>query len=570
LIERRAPAAGAAAVLVLIGLVPQFLSRTLPDIAFLLYAAGRVLDGATLYVDLIEVNPPLIVWLNLPVVAVARAVGMSDITAYRIAVTLLLAAAIVACRWVLLRAEAGRDPVLRHLLLLALVAALFVLPRLDWGEREHLTLALVLPYLLLTVVRLDGKGPGTAAGAAIGVAAAVGIAIKPHFVLVWLARESLLLAARRRGRTLEGVVVVLAGAGYLLATALFAPEYFELVRALGPAYRVYLHNPLLLTALVGDGAALSLGALVLAAALWPRQRSRALRLTLVVAVAAFYLAAVLQAKGWRYHFYPALALGWVLLVLVAVRLRRPLQRWTERTFAATAGAAVLSVLAVATAESVLQAAHPLRPQYDADPSIGELLPVATRLSGGRDLVVLSPNMASGFPLTTYAGARWPQRLSNLWPLVASYDSALRDPAPFRYRPAGEMSDLERLVLDTVGDDLATADAPMVLVLRRGPDEPRWGMRRLDLLEFLSRDERFARFFSGYEAAGEIGQYDLYLRRDRAEREPVAGVARGRTGPAPGMLAFAPDALIVALVFGVLLAALYRRETLHGSGNPDGT
>ena len=38
--------------------------------------------------DLIEINPPLVVWLNIPVVLAARAAGVSDILAYRIAVTL--------------------------------------------------------------------------------------------------------------------------------------------------------------------------------------------------------------------------------------------------------------------------------------------------------------------------------------------------------------------------------------------------------------------------------------------------------------------------------------------------
>jgi len=39
-----------------------------PDIALFLYDAGRVLDGAQLYRDVVEINPPLIVVLNMPVV----------------------------------------------------------------------------------------------------------------------------------------------------------------------------------------------------------------------------------------------------------------------------------------------------------------------------------------------------------------------------------------------------------------------------------------------------------------------------------------------------------------------
>jgi hypothetical protein len=558
LLERPAVIAGAVALLVATGLIPQFLSRTLPDIAFLLYASGRALDGARLYVDLIEVNPPLIVWLNLPVVAVARAIGAADVTVYRIAVAALLAMSVLACRWVIARTADGREPAFRGLFLLSVVAALFVLPRLDWGEREHLTLALVLPYILLTIVRLERGAVRAGPAAAIGLAAAVGIAIKPHFVLLWFVREGVLMATRRRRPSLEGVVIVAAGGLYLLAALLATPDYFCLVRELGPAYQAYVHNSLPLTALIGDGAGMSLGALVLTAALWRHQRSRSLHLTLVLGVAAFYVAAVLQLKGWRYHFYPALALAWIVLVVLAVRARRPLARWTERVFAAVAGAAALTVLAAAVTGCVLQAADPLHPRYDADPSIGPLLAAVADEVRGRDLVVLSPNMASGFPLATYAGARWPQRLSNLWPLVAAYDSAIRDPAPFRLRPPDRMSALERMVLGTVSEDLSTADAPILLVLRRGPDEPRWGMRRIDLVTFLSRDERLARFLAGYEPAGIVGQYDMYRRRDRPG--PPRLLPSGSGGAAaPGEIAFTRNAALVSLVFGVLLAALYRRE-----------
>ena len=58
-----------AAVIVLLGTVPQLLARPIPDVSWLLYVAERILDGARPYVDVVEVNPPLIVWLNVAVAA---------------------------------------------------------------------------------------------------------------------------------------------------------------------------------------------------------------------------------------------------------------------------------------------------------------------------------------------------------------------------------------------------------------------------------------------------------------------------------------------------------------------
>jgi hypothetical protein len=56
-----------------VGAGAELASVARSDIAFLLYAAGRVLDGARLYLDVVEINPPLIIALNLPAVLLARA-----------------------------------------------------------------------------------------------------------------------------------------------------------------------------------------------------------------------------------------------------------------------------------------------------------------------------------------------------------------------------------------------------------------------------------------------------------------------------------------------------------------
>ena len=555
-------AAGLGLGIAVIGLVPQFRSRTLPDIAFLLHAAGQVLDGARLYVDILEINPPLIVWLNLPIVAAARWLGIAEITSYRVAVVLLLCASLAACRWMLKHEEADH----RRVLLLLIAFALFVLPRLDWGEREHLTLALTLPYLLLAVARLSGRSPGRPAALAAGAAAALGIAIKPQFVLLWLAREGVLMTARRRPRpTAEGWLIVGCGAAYLAAVALWTPEYFALVRELGGPYQQFIRNPVLVTALLGEGAAFALGAMLLAAGLWRCTADRGLPLVLIAALAACYLAAVLQLKGWRYHFYPALALAWILLVILAMRAERPLARWTDRLFASVAGAAALSLAAIAVVACLLQAGDPLDPRYDADPSVGQLIPIARQTAAGRDLIVISPNMASGFPLTMYAGARWPQRFSNLWPLVAAYDSAIQSPAPIALRDSAAMTPLERRVLDIVAEDLAGADAPLMLVLRTGPDEPKWGMRRLDLLAFLARDPRIARLLAGYERLGVAGQYVVYRRRGEPGPAPRLLPGPRPVERAPDVVRVAPGALGMAVLFLISLFLLYRRERVPAPG-----
>jgi len=49
------------------------------DAAWFLVAAGRILDGAVLYRDIIEVNPPLGIFAALPIALTSRATGLGRV-----------------------------------------------------------------------------------------------------------------------------------------------------------------------------------------------------------------------------------------------------------------------------------------------------------------------------------------------------------------------------------------------------------------------------------------------------------------------------------------------------------
>jgi hypothetical protein len=52
-------------------------------------------------------------------------------------------------------------------------------------EREHLLLALIVPYLLVASARAAGRAIPTGAAVLAGVLAAGAFGLKPHFVLLW-------------------------------------------------------------------------------------------------------------------------------------------------------------------------------------------------------------------------------------------------------------------------------------------------------------------------------------------------------------------------------------------------
>ena len=127
-----------------------------PDTGFLLDAAQRVLGGERLYVDVVEINPPLIVWLNMGAVALARTIDVSSIVVYRLGVVAVLMVSLAVSGGFLRSALPG-DRVLAARLTLLLAFVLFPLAAQDFGEREHLVLALLLPYVLVVTARREGR-----------------------------------------------------------------------------------------------------------------------------------------------------------------------------------------------------------------------------------------------------------------------------------------------------------------------------------------------------------------------------------------------------------------------------
>ena len=521
---------GAALVLlVVLSVASQFAGRALPDTAWLLYAAGRMLDGSRLYVDLVEVNPPLIVWLNLIPVALARAIGISPILVYRLLVLLLSLGAAGACAELLRTGWKGAPTEQRRVMVVLCLFVALTLSREDFGEREHLLLVLTLPYLLLAWLRAASVPVASWTAAGLGLAAGIGIALKPYFALMWIAVEAyLLLAARVRPLVRpESAAVMAVGVLYLAAVPIVTPEYFQVVRTMAGPYYDFLSNDLWFTAFLGDGAAIPIVAALAWTALHRSARTRPLWDVFVVATLALYFSAVLQHKGWRYHFYPSIATGLLLLGLITLDVRRPVRAGVARVYLSMAGAVTGGLLVWTLLACMLQARDPLNPRYDADPDLARLAPVVRAQAGNGSAMMLSYSMASTFPLITYAGVESASRFNALWILGAVYRDRTRAAEPLRYRTVAEMGPLERYLNESVVDDLRRNRPEVVVALRAAPDLPQWGLRRLDHVRYFSRDSSFARLFADYGFVTEVGQYMVFrrLRPGEPRRPPPRSPAR---------------------------------------------
>ena len=560
------------------------LRRVIPsDTGFLLYIAGRVLDGARLYVDIIEINPPLIVGLNLPIVLAARALDVPEILVYRLAVAALVLACIGLTGRVLGYLFPAGDARRRRWILLLLTLVLFLLSGAYFGEREHLMLVLISPYLVLVAVRASKQPVSGREAAGAGALAGLGFALKPHFLLVFVAAEAYLLV-RRRDAARPARPETLAVAGVLLAygvvVLLVTPDYVRMVRLLGGTYLEFLYDPFLHLLVTGPGVILSWFAVLAWIALSKHLRLPALGEVLVVAVVGALLAGAAQQKGFPYHFYPSWALALMLLGVLVAHSWNALRGAAERLYHVLAGAVLATAVILAVVQGSLLLAGRGRPGGEA-----ELMPLSRLVrekAHGQPIFVMSYHIGSAFPLINYSGAVLGSRFHHFWILAADYLDRMKSPEPLRYRAPEEMPASERYLNAAVLADLERYRPRLLIVLRNGRDDRRNGYRRFDYIRYFERDPRFAKILSQYQELDTVGNYVVYERvlgsEPRVRPPPTATPGtqdlRRRRADALGLGLWSPTFLLrlgvfLTMIAGLTALQLVRRTQRSESAPADG-
>jgi putative flippase GtrA len=191
------------------------------DTSWYLIATSRWLDGAELYRDIVEINPPLAFYLTAPAVLLARATGLVPHHAYVLQVIALTLPSLLWLRSLLRRAPL--DETHRRIMLAAGVAALCLAPIVEFGQRDHLMMIFVLPYIALMAFTPPSS---RAERCLIGAFALLGLALKPHFFALPLFMGLLMIQRRRTvlaPLTPEHLVIGVGAVLYAAAVWAFHP-----------------------------------------------------------------------------------------------------------------------------------------------------------------------------------------------------------------------------------------------------------------------------------------------------------------------------------------------------------
>jgi hypothetical protein len=486
------------------------------DIAWLLYVAHRWMAGKELYVDVIEVNPPLIVWMSAIPITVARVLGISQ----QLAAMSAFSAIALGCAWwsaCMLRPMggvfAGRIPVFA-----VIGAVLLIIPAADLGQREHLLVAAFLPYLIVFARTLPrrpapGDGPGGAiasdgeagearptvvASVAVGVLAALGCALKPQYGIAFAALEAVALGYGLRPWRAAPLAAAVTLAAYFGLVAIVCPAYLQ--RAVPLALALYGATDVSFMTLLRESAPL-LAAEGLAVWLWWRDRrtspAAALLMTGMVFAAMCSVVFFIDGKDWFYHRLPATVVTvLVLIAWVAETLRRamapPAEHVPDRApwHGVAAAALVVALFCVAAGQRL---GPEVRQAVEPQATTVARLEALIRLHHAKTYMAFSEWIALGFPVVNNTGVLWASRFDSMWALKGELWRAHLDPEAAKEWP----------VAHWVAYDFLSGCPDIVVV------DTREGINYISVLS--AAEPAFARQWASYKQIVAFGGLKVFKR-----------------------------------------------------------
>ena len=400
---------------------------------------------------------------------------------------------------------------------------LLVLPNRDFGQREHVIVLLLLPYLLDAALRARGAVLSRRLAVAIGAGAGAAAAMKPQYALVVAAAELLVLWTRRDRRAVAGCEIAAFGCvvgAAAVAIAWLYPDYFRVAVPLAAETYGAYQSPL---ASLVRGRDLALLAAALVAAAWLSRDAavRSLANLLGGASVAAWLAYLIGGTWWDYHRYPFRAFAIAALGLAAAKLlsrpfeapRKPHSRAGAIAAGATAFALTAGMLLAAPSGigETLREGGEWRAGRRSGP-VGEIAEVTLRRGHGGAIWLPASSVDPAFPAVNYAGVEWASRFSCLWPLPAVIQAQARPSTGTRSGPAASASPrIARWLVAAVAEDLERTKPELIFVSRTRENLALPGIG-FDFLAYFEREPRFAKLWSRYAWVEDTPSFRVFARQ----------------------------------------------------------
>ena len=501
------------------------------DQTWYLYAAERYLAGIQLYgPQIVETNPPLIIWFSTIPVAISRLLHIGPYAGFELLLSFMVLGSILWCLRIFRKSDTG----LSALSLVYLGSALLVVEfgqfagspigGVTFGQREQLLIILIFPYVIARALR-TADGLTLAERCLLGVAAGLGVCFKPQQALILASLELFFVLYTRRLRNLfapETLAAFLTCVCYVLLLRQLAPRYItQVIPLLQNAYwavggisvasilKTYIHFNIYVLLFLLAGFLL-----------FRRVRNRAPAYALLCCAAASFAVYLLQRKGWMYQARPARAFLLFLVFYVLFLFIKPAIDWLDtvlRTRPAAAGSAFAIALILLAVQAVQIRRIMMRPRLIWSLAVPPVDQIVGQLKPGTPVSVLSDSLAV-FPTIYRHHLIWASRFPCLWllPAIVRNEMGSSDPdVVFKRLPPETVASLSDLQRKDTAEDLDSWQPPIVLVEQCDVQHPCAFLEGydFDMLEWFLKSPRFQSAWSHYTHESDIPGFAVYKRED---------------------------------------------------------
>jgi putative flippase GtrA len=471
--------------------------RLTHDVVWQFWIARQLAGGATLYTEIVEINPPLWFWMALGIHHLADILNLTATSVLKAVVVLFgLSSVLLVDSFAV-----SKNLSSRVIISITTLLAILLLPIYDFGQREHLALIAALPYCSLIGARLRKENVTILKAVAIGLIASAGFALKHYFAVVPILLEMLLIFVLKRNYQAfrpETFILVLCAVLYFSAIMVFTPEFVsQMVPMIRLAYGGY-ENPLIFQLLGWHQIIIY----ILLVTIWLERDRFNFRTpnvaSYLVASGGFYLAYFAQQKGWQYHAIPVAALLFVALIALMVEAieRRPPLRGFFVGGVALTSVIVISGSYIGTYRSGGEDAFEF---------------AARDLSSGETIFIVSTGPRFAWPMIEERGLRWPSRYFAMWTTAATE-------IPQEERLSGKLKVIANEIrLNTLYD--LSCNPPDVIAIENPVRNARLSAIDFSYMDYLRENPQLARFLDNYEYGGSGGGVDRYTLSNKHELPP---------------------------------------------------
>lgn len=289
------------------------------DQAKYMIMADMLWHGKTLYVDIIDLNPPLICYislipslassiLNIPA-ALAFSLFIWCLTVYCIALLyVLLAKAREQLNWLLINTFTFSLAIYEFILVTDRLRFLF-----EWGQREHIFMLTYWPFFLLRYLRWQEVTVRPWLAIIVGTIAGCGMCLKPYFFipailteLYWLIQNKKILPFIKIEIASVGAIAIMYTLHFKFLPAIEQHAYFDVLMPLTiSGYKFFERSTMYLCNYNFTGSdQVLISSLCCTALTFAFVRLEPFLAPLCVVMLATYFIYFIQGKGFPLHLFP--------------------------------------------------------------------------------------------------------------------------------------------------------------------------------------------------------------------------------------------------------------------------